>query len=232
VLVTIVTPTLNEEDELPHRAREIEAQEPPWEWIVADGGSRDRTVAIAKRLGARVVAARRGRGPQLNAGAALAHGHAFLFLHADTRLPTTALAAVRRALRDERVAGGHFTLRFGEGSGTDRLFGSYYGLQDRLFGVFYGDSAIFARASAFESVGGFPEEPLFEDVSLVRRLRTTGELVTLEPIVTTSSRRYRDHPVRAIALWAMLLLLHRAGISPRKLAWLYPPNMKRRIVRA
>jgi rSAM/selenodomain-associated transferase 2 len=231
MLVTVVTPTLNEEDELPCRARELQLQEPPWEWIVADGGSDDRSTAVAERLGARVLGARRGRGPQLNAGAALGRGRAFVFLHADTRLPSGALSAVRRALQDDRVVGGHFTLRFGDGTLTDRLFGAYYALRDKAFGVFYGDSVIFARASAFERVGGFPDDPLLEDVGLVRRLRRTGDLVTLEPTVTTSSRRYHDRPVRVVATWAALLLLHRAGIPARRLAWLYPPPRERRIVR-
>jgi rSAM/selenodomain-associated transferase 2 len=231
VLVTIVTPVLDEEEELPCRARDIEGQEPPWEWIVADGGSTDRSIPVARRLGARVIEARRGRGPQLNAGAAHASGAALLFLHADTRLPPGALSALRRALLDERVAGGHFTLRFGDGTTTDRLFAAYCALQDRLFGVFYGDSAIFARASAFERVGGFPDEPLFEDLGLVRRLRSVGRLVMLDPAVTTSSRRYRDHPVRAVALWATLLVLHGAGVPPRKLARLYPAARERRVVR-
>jgi hypothetical protein len=76
VLVTIVTPALDEEDELPCRARELAQQEPPWEWIVADGGSGDGTVEVARRLGAIVVRARRGRGSQLNAGASRASGEA------------------------------------------------------------------------------------------------------------------------------------------------------------
>jgi rSAM/selenodomain-associated transferase 2 len=232
VLVTIVTPTLNEEDELPRRAREIEGQEPPWEWIVADGGSTDRTVAVARQLGAHVVETRRGRGRQLNAGVAPAHGEALLFLHADTSMPPSALATLRRALRDERVVGGHFRLRFGDGTVTDRFFDCYQALRDKLFGGFYGDSAIFARSSAFKSVDGFPDEPLFEDVDLVKRLRAVGSLVSLEPIVSTSSRRYRGRPLRTVALWAALLLLRRAGISPQKLAWLYPPAGKRRIVGA
>jgi rSAM/selenodomain-associated transferase 2 len=222
VLVTIVSPVLDEEEELPCRAREIERQEPPWEWIVADGGSTDRSTSVARRLGARVLEARRGRGPQLNAGAAQASGQALLFLHADTRLPEGALSAVRGALLDERVVGGHFTVRFGDGTTTDRLFEAYYALQDRVFRVFYGDSAIFVRANAFRRVGGFPDEPIFEDLGLVRRLRGAGTLVTLEPAVTTSSRRYRDHPVRTIARWAMLLAAHHAGVPPRKLASLYP----------
>jgi rSAM/selenodomain-associated transferase 2 len=232
MLVTIITPTLNEEDELPRRAREIEVQEPPWEWIVADGGSTDATTVVAQRLGARVVGAPRGRGPQLNAGASSARGEAFVFLHADTRLPPHAVSAVRRALREEGVAGGHFTLRFGDGTATDRLFSRYYAFQDSVFGVFYGDSVIFVRANVFERVGGFPDEPLFEDLGLVDRLRRSGGLVTLDQIVTTSSRRYRERPIRAVLLWATLLVLHRIGVPSRTLASLYRPARERHIVRA
>jgi hypothetical protein len=116
-------------------------------------------------------------------------------------------------------------------SATDRLFAGSYAAQERLFGVFYGDSAIFARTSAFASVGGFPDEPIFEDLGLVRRLRRAGRLVTISPAVTTSSRRYRARPVRAILRWASLLPLYGVGVPPRRLASLYPPVRARRTPR-
>lgn len=57
------------------------------EVIVADGGSQDATARRAAQAGARVVPSPRGRGRQMNAGAAQAKGDILLFLHADSQLP-------------------------------------------------------------------------------------------------------------------------------------------------
>ena len=67
------------------------------EVIVLDGGSRDGTMALARPLADQVIAAPRGRGAQLNAGAEIARGDVLLFLHADTRLPPDADRLVSRA---------------------------------------------------------------------------------------------------------------------------------------
>ena len=76
---------------------------PPLEAIVVDGGSRDATRSEARRAGARVVAAPRGRGAQLNAGWRRAKGDWVLFLHADSRLPQGYDALIRQALQQRRA---------------------------------------------------------------------------------------------------------------------------------
>ena len=57
------------------------------EVIVVDGGSRDGTPGLARPHADDIVTAARGRGAQMNAGAAEARGEVLLFLHADTKLP-------------------------------------------------------------------------------------------------------------------------------------------------
>ena len=76
------------------------------EVVVADGGSTDRSVAIAEAHGARVVTSPRGRGNQLAVGAAAATGNALLFVHADTLLAPgwSAAAAARAATGCARAA--------------------------------------------------------------------------------------------------------------------------------
>jgi rSAM/selenodomain-associated transferase 2 len=218
-------PTLNEAAVLPVRARELAAQEPPWDWIVADGGSSDGTAALATRLGAQVVESPRGRGVQLGAGAAAASGDALLFLHADTALPPGALRAIRSALADPTIVGGNFGLRFDGDTAVDRLFTAYYRARQELSGVFFGDSAMFARSSTFREVRGFPPDPILEDLGLLRRLRQRGRLVRVAAEVRTSARRYRGRPLRTVARWAAIVTLFRLGVSPRRLAWLYPAQV-------
>ncbi len=227
MLISIVTPALEEAETVPVRGREIACQEGPYEWIVSDGGSSDATVARAQAAGAIVVASARGRGVQLDSGAARATGDVLLFLHADTALPVDALAAVRRALGDPDIVGGNFTLRFDEGTWTAALFAAVYALQQRLFGVYFGDSAIFIRRETFDRVRGFGNLPIMEDYEFVRKLARAGRVVKLGSVVTTSARRYRGKPVRSVCLWFAIALLYRAGVPPRRLRALYAPHAAR-----
>jgi glycosyltransferase involved in cell wall biosynthesis len=226
-LVSVITPTLNEAELLPARARELALQEPPWEWIVADGGSHDGTTELALTLGARLVVSPPGRGTQLAAATRAAAGDFLLFLHADTALPPNAVATIRAVLAAPGVVGGNFTLRFGQGRFVDRFLGVYYRLQQQLLGLFFGDSALFARKAALLEAGGIPETALFEDLEAVRRLRRTGRLVKLPLVVQTSDRRYRGRVARTVALWTALLALYKAGAPPGMLARLYPPHRTR-----
>jgi glycosyltransferase involved in cell wall biosynthesis len=165
-----------------------------WAWrgiseiIVADGGSRDASLEIARRYPeVRWLDAPRGRGPQQNAGARAASGEVLLFLHADVRLPEDAAAHIRRALADQRVVAGAFrtwTVRdeVDARSERSRMPGALLHLADlrsRYTGLPYGDQAIFVRREAFDTIGGFPEQPLFEDLELSRRLRRIGEIRTV-----------------------------------------------------
>lgn len=224
MLVSIVMPTLDEATNVRARASEIARQDGPFEWIVADGGSSDETVALASSYGARTIGCSLGRGGQLDAGADVSGGEILLFLHADTSLPDGAIAAIRSSLNDARVVGGNFRLRFtGKGFFT-RTLAWCYANQQRVFGSFFGDSAIFVRREVFEELGRFGGMPLMEDYAFVRRLRRRGRTKRLDLIVTTSSRRFEHRPFRAIALWLSILVLYHVGVPPAQLARLYRPH--------
>ena len=190
--ISVVIPALNE-------ASAIEAclaalpRESPMEIVVADGGSEDGTRAAAARGGAIVVESKRGRGPQMNAGAAKATGDVILFLHADTRLPRDPFTHVRRALEDPDVAGGAFHLAI-DGEGW------FYGftarnanIRSKLIGAPYGDQAFFVRRSAFEALAGYRNLPYCEDLDFIRRLRSQGRVVIVPAAVSTSARRWVRH---------------------------------------
>jgi rSAM/selenodomain-associated transferase 2 len=205
-LISVVIPALDEEAALPAALASVAAQAGPVEVVVVDGGSADRTRAVAEAAGVRVLIAPRGRARQMNAGASATAGEALLFLHADTCLPAGALAAVRTALADPAVAGGCFRTTFDD---TRSVWMRVW--QGRLWmrwhRLAFGDRAPFARRAAFEAAGGFPDQPIFEDLELVRRLRRAGRFVFLDAAVVTSARRFRANgPVlqqaRNAALWA------------------------------
>lgn len=190
--------------------------------IVADGGSADDTVRLARDCGLRVIDAPRGRGQQMNAGAELATGNVLLFLHADTKLPDEALKLIEEALHDAKVCGGNFSLTFGGGTREARLLTKLYPLL-RLGGMCYGDSAIFVRRDVFESLGGYCDLPIFEDCDLYRRLRRAGKFVRLPAQAITSSRRFEGRFVRTFALWATMQMLYWLGVPTNWLNRMYKP---------
>ncbi len=78
--------------------------------VIADGGSEDATISLARNAGARVVGAPRGRGQQLAAGIEAATGQWLLLLHADTRLTPDWQAAAVRFMRADPDKAAYFRL--------------------------------------------------------------------------------------------------------------------------
>ena len=86
-----------------------------------------------------------------------------------------------------------------------------------------GDQAMFVRRRLFERLGGFSDIPLMEDIELSARLKRTGPTAALRETVTTSFRRWEQQgPLRTILLMWTLRFLYWIGVSPRRLAHLYP----------
>ena len=163
------------------------------------------------------------RGEQLNRGAVAARGEILLFLHADTVIPTAAAAAIEGALADPEVVGGGFRLAFDARHPALQLLESLSWLSWPT--AFFGDQALFCRRHDFQAVGGFPEEPLFEDVGLMLRLARRGRLARLQEPVTTSARRFRaSGPWRQLGRNARLLALFHLGVAPQRLARMYGPQ--------
>ncbi len=192
--------------------------------IVVDGGSRDGTADEAARAGARVETAGRGRALQMNAGARAARGDVLVFLHADCRLPRAAAGQVTGILARPGVVGGWFPQRI-EGGGALLRFGARgANRRARWLGLPYGDQAIFTTRTAFGEVGGFPEEPIFEDAGLARRLRRLGRLEPAGAAVTTGTEHWeRLGPVSTALLDYLALGAWLAGAPPKWIAKVYFP---------
>lgn len=191
------------------------------EIIVVDGGSSDGTPVIAEGLADRVVSADRGRARQMNAGAAIARGDILLFLHADTLLPAAADRCVIAAV----AAGadwGRFDVRISGESAWLPLIAALMNRRSRLTGIATGDQAIFVRRDVFAEFGGFPAQPLMEDIELSRRLNARAAPACLREQVLTSGRRWEKHGVlRTVFLMWSLRLRYFLGASPQALARAY-----------
>ena len=216
--LSVVIPTLDEAQDIgaalaalaPLRARGHEV-------IVADGGSSDATVELARPLCDRVVQGMRGRARQMNAGARTATGDALLFLHADTRLPANADQMIFQALGFARW--GRFDVRI---EGSHPLLGVVaraMNLRSRLTGIATGDQAIFVRRDAFP---GFPEIALMEDVAFSSAMKRGGRPACLRSRAVTSGRRWEARGVLStIVLMWRLRLLYFLGAAPERLARRY-----------
>ena len=228
--LAVVLPALNEAARLPVALASVAAQDEPVDVVVVDGGSTDGTPDVARRHGARVVTAPRGRACQLNAGAAATAAARLLFLHADTRLPAGAFAALHRALDDPAVAGGCFRLTF-DGDRPDgplarqlmRLWESERWMSRLPFA--FGDRAQFCSRAAWTAAGGYPEQPIFEDLDFAEALAARGRFVFLDAAVATSARRFRERgALRQQLRNGALLLARKAGVSPETCKRFYPDS--------
>lgn len=218
--ISVIIPALNEADSIGNTIARLAGFKNA-EIIVADGGSTDETVRIAESLGAVVINAPRGRGSQLAAGAREVKSDVLWFLHADTLAPEDAVERIFEALEDEDVAGGNFAIKFQGNSFWPRFLTWLYP-KLRFLGLRYGDSAFFARRSAYEEIGGFRDYPIFEDLDFIRRLRTAGKLKTVAAVVETSSRRFERKSFLLVFLrWTILQVLFWLGVPPEKLVKIY-----------
>ena len=220
-MTSIIVPTLNEETTIERSLAALIQLEGEKEIIVVDGGSSDRTNALALPFGTRLLNAERGRGPQMHAGALAAVGEVLWFVHADTVPPACALTEILRSLADPTVAGGSFSLVFDGPSRAARQLTVVYPLL-RLLSLSYGDAGIFVRRSAYQASGGFRRQPLFEDIDLIRRLKLHGRFVRLDCALTTSSRRFENSNFAGVwANWIFLQVLYWFGVPPARLARWY-----------
>ena len=191
------------------------------ELIVVDGGSRDGTPDLAAALADQVLRSEPGRARQMNAGAAQARGEVLLFLHADTLLPADADALIAAAM-ERGAVWGRFDVRIAGRSALLPLVAALMNLRSRISGIATGDQAIFVQRSAFEFLGGFPAQPLMEDIALSRRLRALASPACLRQRVLTSGRRW-DQRGAWRTIWLMWRLRWRywRGESAEALARAY-----------
>ncbi|MGE5615924.1 MAG: TIGR04283 family arsenosugar biosynthesis glycosyltransferase [Bacillota bacterium] len=220
--LSIIVPTLNEASVIAAVLQRLRAFREEAEVIVADGGSEDGTREAAKPLADRVIVAPRGRASQMNAGAKVASGDVLLFLHADSILPGDAPRLVREGLERSRRGWGRFDVTIAGADPLLAVVAIMMNARSRLTGIATGDQAVFARREAFETVGGFPEIPLMEDVELSRRLKRVSKPLCLRERVVTSGRRWeRNGTLRTIVLMWRLRFAYAMGVDPRRLARRY-----------
>ncbi|RJP75059.1 MAG: DUF2064 domain-containing protein [Candidatus Abyssobacteria bacterium SURF_17] len=219
--ISVIIPALNEAATIAATLRSVQGASGV-EVVVADGGSSDETVEIARRFDVKLCSCQAGKAQQMNAGAAEATGDVLLFLHADTRLPDEFAQSVREALSRPGIAGGAFELRIDSPRRGLRLIERVVNWRSKALQMPYGDQALFLSAALFRAMGGFPEIPIMEDFEFMRRLRKHGEIVIIPAPVCTSARRWLAlGPLRTTLMNQVVIAAYYAGFSLRWLARWY-----------
>ncbi len=218
--LSVVIPALNEARGIAETISRMQAK--GTEIIVADGGSRDGTPALARRAGAAVVETPRGRAIQQNRGAGAATGRVLLFLHADTRLPDDFGPQIFELLMDPELALGAFRFATDWAHPAMRWIERTANWRSSYLRMPYGDQAFFMRRELFDRAGGFPPLPIAEDLFLARRMARLGRLALAPGAAVTSARRWRSRGILRTTLINCLIaggcLL---GVDPCRLAPLY-----------
>ncbi len=192
------------------------------ELILVDGGSTDGTVVLCAPLVDRVETTAPGRARQMNAGAAVARGAVFWFLHLDTQAFPGAAGQILDGLQASGKGWGRFDVRLSGRHPLLRLVERLMNLRSRVSGIATGDQGIFVRRELFWKLGGYREIPLMEDVALSRDLKRHGRPLCLSKPLTTSSRRWeRQGVVHTILLMWRLRLAYFLGADPVVLAKAY-----------
>lgn len=219
--LSVVIPTLNEAASIESAIQSVREASID-EIIVVDGGSSDRTIAIAESLGVDVILSEPGRGSQMNLGAAAVTGDFVIFLHADCRLPVNTPTIVRETFRTSNVVAAGFRQTIRASASRYRMLEFGNRLRVQLFGWVYGDQAFVVRKSSFERAGRFRDIPLMEDLELSQRLKTLGKIVLLDALLEVDARRWEQTGVayQTLRNWIFVVLFH-VGVSPERLALWY-----------
>jgi rSAM/selenodomain-associated transferase 2 len=227
-MISVIIPTYNEEKVLPGTLKSLFEQSGEFEVLLVDGGSADRTCAIVAGLAlspqssalstVRLLTAPKGRASQMNAGAKQGIGEWLLFLHADTVLPDGAIQRLNDMESDQAIQAGGFMHQF---SGDDWRLRSISFLDNfrcTRSRIIYGDQALFVRRTLFERLGGFPNQPILEDVVFCERLIRVTKPLLLSPPVITDARKFIKMGIWRSFIRVLLIILHvefRLPVLPR-----------------
>ena len=219
--LSIVIPVVNEATQLLPCLQALQSLRGDCQLLLVDGGSDDGCPELAEPLVDKILLSPRGRAKQMNCGAAQAQADVLLFLHADTRLPDNASNMILQAIADG-YQWGRFDVRFDSSQTVFRLIAFMMNLRSRLTGIATGDQALFISRHIFQTIGGFPDIALMEDVGISKHLKKLSTPCCLAATVTTSARRWQQHGIiKTILLMWRLRISFFFGANPDVLAARY-----------
>jgi rSAM/selenodomain-associated transferase 2 len=220
--ISVIIPTLNEEDVLGKTLSLLQKNRKNCEVIVVDGGSNDTTLALAQKADCKIISSDKGRARQMNLGAAEAKGEVLLFLHADTLLPDDFPGLILEAISQPDVAAGAFSLAIDSPSKSLTTIALLANLRSRFLHLPYGDQALFTHRNMFQAIGGFPEMEIMEDFVFIRKIKKMGKIIVLPECAITSARRWQNMGIVQTTLINQLIICgYGLGVPPAILAKWY-----------
>lgn len=216
---SVVIPTLNEAESILGAVGSLRGEVDVLETVVADGGSSDDTCDLARKVGAKLVQSRRGRGFQINEGINACRGDVILILHADCRIRSGTLERTKKTLNGNlQLIGGCLAMRYDDDSFRNRFLASLNNARARWTGLAFGDQGQFFRAEALTLMGGYPDQMLMEDVELSFRLKETGPVCCIAYGIEVSGRRWQKmgfwrNGARVLILFLTYLVYRRLGVK-------------------
>lgn len=219
--ISVIIPTLNEQDNIASTLNYLRNLNSELELIVADAGSSDSTCERAEELST-VIHSKKGRGAQMNAGARKASGDILWFIHADCRPHVDSVQAINQIMTNKTIVGGGFEYNLDHPGSRFRIVEFFSNYKNRKLQLLFGDMGIFVRREVFERMGGYSEIPLMEDMDFSKRLQRYGRITILPQRINTSARRWIEdgYIVNAIRSW-LLQTAWALGASPTTLARFY-----------
>ena len=220
--ISIIVPTYNEAALIRSFLLQLRERASGAEVIVVDGGSSDETREQARELCGRVIVANHGRGEQMNAGAAVASGRTFWFLHADCEVPRGCLDEIANALHDSKTVGGFFRIRLPRDRIVYRLTDSFAHYAGKILCIRCSDHGFFVRREIFEKLGGFPDVPLMEDAEFFRALHRAGRVCIVKTRLIANPRRYKQiGPLKLTCAYGLIAMLYFLRVPIPVLAAIY-----------
>lgn len=220
--VSIIIPTLNEEENIENLLNNLKSLKGDFEVIFSDGGSLDKTVEIIKNFGDyKIIKSERGRTKQLNNGAKESNNDILLFLHADSIIEEDVLIKVENFIKNGNKAG-CLKIKFDSKKIIMRLFAILSNLRVKYRNIAFGDQAIFIEKKLFEDIGMFDNIPIMEDYKLSIKLKNVFPIKYIDSYIISSSRRFEKNGILKTALLMQKLqYMFRRGVSIDKIANIY-----------
>lgn len=221
--ISIIIPALNEASLIGETLTPLQPlRSAGHEVILSDGGSSDRTTAIANPLVDKIISSPPGRAVQMNRGADQATGDILWFLHADTIPPASADSIIVNCMANRSKVWGRFNVRLSSNRPIFRLIEFMMNQRSCITGIATGDQGIFMLRYAFDQVDGFDDIALMEDIAMSTRLKGMKPPVCIEQKLIVSSRKWDDNGIiKTVLLMWWLRLAYFFGVSPKYLASKY-----------
>jgi len=196
--ISVVVPAYNEEKYIKRTLESLKKQSlKPYEVIVVDNGSTDKTKEISELLGAKVILEKnKGIGFARRAGFKAASGDVIATTDADTILSADWLFKISNAfLKNKEIiaVGGPYKFDTDKYKIIIKTVSLIWIFGDRILN--WGNNIpgvnMAVSKEAYQKSGGFKKIYYFEDLDLSLRLKRIGKVLFLRNLeVTTSFRRY------------------------------------------